>query len=237
MKVHRQLDKSRIALPLAACCVLAACASSQPIEPGLLPDPPQAMDAAPVITASQAEYVLRPADIIKVDVFREEDLSLPSVAIAADGRVSFPLLGPVSVAGMTAGGLEGLLERELGARYLRNPDVSVNVLDYASHKVTVEGAVEEPGIFAFQPGTRLSGGVALAKGVKRVAALEEVAIFRQAEGGTQVAKFDLAAVRAGTMADPVLQPGDRIVVGTDNLAQFWQDFLRALPAFGLFTQL
>lgn len=227
----------RVAATILAFAVLAGCATSRPIEPGLVRDEAPMMDSTPVIAAHQGEYVLRPADVIKIDVFREQDLSLPSVAVAADGKVSFPLLGPVEVAGRTAGGLESFLEAELGARYLRDPDVSVNVLDYASHQVTVEGAVQEPGIFAFRPGTRLSGGVALAKGATRVAALREVAIFRPVEGGTQVAKFDLAAVRAGTMLDPVLQPGDRIVVGTDNLAQFWQDFLRALPAFGLFTQL
>ena len=50
-----------------------------------------------------------------------------------------------------------------------------------------------------------------------------------------VAKFDYRAVSQGTMIDPVLEPGDRVVVGTSGLSQFWQDLLRALPAFGLFT--
>jgi polysaccharide export outer membrane protein len=37
------------------------------------------------------------------------------------------------------------------------------------------------------------------------------------------------------MLDPVLQPGDRVFVGTDGLAVFWEDLLKALPAFGVFA--
>jgi polysaccharide export outer membrane protein len=137
---------------------------------------------------------------------------------------------------MTVEQLETRIEELYDARYLRSPDVAVNVVDYASHVVTVEGSVQKAGLFNFRPGTRLSGGIALAEGPTRVANVREVAIFRQSGNGTLIAKFDYAQVRAGSMMDPVLQPGDRIVVGTDNLSQTWQDFLRALPAFGMFTQ-
>jgi len=50
-----------------------------------------------------------------------------------------------------------------------------------------------------------------------------------------VAKFDYRAVQQGTMIDPVLQPGDRVVVGTSGLSQFWQDVLKTIPVFALFT--
>ncbi len=50
-----------------------------------------------------------------------------------------------------------------------------------------------------------------------------------------VAKFDYRQISQGTMMDPVLQPNDRVVVGTDGLSVFWQDLLKALPAFGIFA--
>jgi len=65
--------------------------------------------------------------------------------------------------------------------------------------------------------------------------MREVAIFRETPDGLMVAKFDYRSVRQGTMLDPVLAPGDRVVVGISGLSQFWQDLLRALPAFALFT--
>lgn len=229
-------------MALSSMLAFSACVTSQKVEPGLVPSEPVSTSGAfggegNAVVGSPEDYVLRPADVLRVTVFREPELSQEAVAIASDGQVSFPLVGTLAVAGMTRSGLEQLLEARLGQRFLRNPDVTVNVVEYASHRVTVEGAVEQAGIYTFQPGTRLSGGVAMARGVTRVAALRDIAVFRSTAQGMEVAKFDLAAVRAGTMADPVLQPGDRIVVGTNNLAQFWQDLLRALPAFGLFTQI
>ncbi|WP_231638817.1 polysaccharide biosynthesis/export family protein [Aurantiacibacter marinus] len=184
-----------------------------------------------------ASYVLRPSDVIKVDVFREADLSLESVAVSATGEVSLPLIGQITVAGLSAGEVEDRIEEMLATRYLRNPRVSVNVLNYNSHQVTVEGRVESPGLYDFRPGTRLSGAIALAQGLSRVAEPDEIAIFRQADDGIEVAKFDYTAVRSGTMLDPVLHPGDRVVVGTDGLSQLWQDLLRALPLFALFTRI
>jgi polysaccharide biosynthesis/export protein len=182
-------------------------------------------------------YVMRANDIVQVRVFREADLSQDRVVVAADGTISLPLVGEVAVAGRSLAEVERTIETALGARYLRNPDVAISVIEYASHQVTVEGAVETPGVYPFQPGTRLSGGIALAEGLEREASRSDIAVFRQGEHGLELAKFDYSAMQAGTMIDPELQPGDRIVVGTDQLSQAWQDLLKALPAFALFTQI
>jgi len=217
---------------------LSACGGAPAAQSGLVTSQPVPAPGGADFTPNvDPNYVLRPADILKISVFREAELSQDSVAIAANGEISVPLVGPVNVAGMTLASLEALLENELGGRYLRNPDVTVNVIEYGSHLVTVEGAVQQTGVFAFKPGTRLSGGIALARGLDRVAKGSEVAVFRQTPEGMYIAKFDYRAVQGGTMLDPVLQPGDRIVVGTSGLSQFWQDLLKAIPVFALFTRI
>ena len=218
---------------------LGGCASS--------PSPAPSMSAVNVIPAEQleqsaynqpaeSEYVIRPADILSVAVFREDQLSSPGVVVAADGNISLPLIGRVAVAGETTSSVELLVEQALKARYLQNPEVAVNVVKYGSHVVTVEGAVKSPGLYTFSPGTRLSGGISLAQGPERTAKTNNIAVFRESPQGVQVAKFDYEAVQAGTMLDPVLQPGDRIVVGTNGLSVFWQDVLRSIPFFGLFSR-
>ena len=217
---------------------LNACVGVAPGQPG-----PVAAEASPdynqeeFIGSSDEAYRLLPNDVLSVQVFREPDLSRDEIIIASDGSISLPLLGEVDAVGLTVNELETYIKSQFGSRYLRDPEVSVNVKEYRSHQVTVEGAVKQPGLYDFRPGTRLSGGIALAQGTVREAKISEIAVFRDMPGGKEVAKFDLAAMRAGTMADPLLRPGDRIVVGTDGLTQLWQDLLRALPAFGLFTQL
>lgn len=188
-------------------------------------------------TVQAEEYVLRADDIISVVVFREPDLTLENAPIGADGTLSLPLIGPVQAAGLNSRQFARQVEERLAGSYLTQPHVSVNVVEYRSHQVTVEGAVTKPGVFAFRPGTRLSGAIALAEGPKREANENQVAVFRRDREGMTVAKFDYAAMQKGTMIDPVIMPGDRVILGTDTLEQVWQDMLRAVPAIGLFTRL
>nr|WP_237437461.1 polysaccharide biosynthesis/export family protein [Alteraurantiacibacter aestuarii] len=223
---------------LGAILLIGGCGGGPQISPGIASTTPVTALGQTGYSADVAsDYILRPADVISITVFREEDLSLDSMPLSADGKVSLPLVGAVDAAGLTAHQLEQRVEQLLGARFLRDPNVSVNVLKYGSHMVTVEGAVTRAGLFEFQPGTRLSGAIALAAGTSRVADANNLAVFRRTPEGLMVAKFDYAAVQSGTMLDPVLQPGDRIVVGTDGLSQLWQDALRALPVFAIFTNM
>lgn len=216
---------------------LAACAGGPSAAPGNVNSiPASELNQNSYDAALGEEYVIRPADVLSITVFREEQLSANSVAVGADGHVSLPLIGRVAVAGQTTTSIEQRIEDALAAGYLQNPEVAVNVVLYGSHVVTVEGAVKQPGLYKFTPGTRLSGGISLAQGPDRTAKTTDIAVFRESTEGMQVAKFDYQAVRAGTMIDPVLQPGDRIVVGTNGLSVFWQDVLRSIPFFGLFSR-
>jgi polysaccharide export outer membrane protein len=216
--------------------LLTGCSSSPPPVIGAAASQPDtALGQTNYSVERPSTYLLRAADQISVMVLREPDLSLPNVRVGVEGNVSVPMLGSIPAAGMTAKQFEQDLTRRLAAVGLKSPMVSVNINEYASHLVTVEGAVERPGVYTFQPGARLSAAVALASGPKRSAKFEQLAVFREGPEGVLVAKFDYAAMRQGTMLDPVLQPGDRVVMGTNGLSVFWTDLLQALPAFGVFA--
>lgn len=215
---------------------LAACASSpEPIVGPAVSAPRADLGQAGYRVTRSNTYLIRPSDEISVNVFREPDFSMPTVKVGVEGNVSLPMLGSIRAAGMTAAQLEQDVTRRLGAAGLRTPQVSVNITQYASHLVTVEGAVESPGVFSFQPGSRLSAAVALGGGVTRVAKSDTVAVFREGPEGIMIAKFDYAQVSQGTMLDPVLEPGDRVVVGTNGLSVFYRDLLQALPVAGIFA--
>lgn len=186
------------------------------------------------VTASRT-YLLRPSDRISVSVFREPEFSLEAVQIGVEGNVSVPLLGSIPAAGMTAKAFEEDMETRLGQVGLKSPMVSINIVEYASHLVTVDGSVNTPGVYQFQPGSRLSAAVAMARGPSRTAKREQIAVFREGPEGLLVAKFDYNMISEGTMLDPILEPGDRVVLGTDGLSVFWQDFLRSLPVFAVFN--
>jgi polysaccharide export outer membrane protein len=221
---------------ITALTVLAGCASTpEPIIGASVTEPRADLGQSDFSFKRPTSYVLRPADKISVRVFREPEFSLEEVRIGVEGNVSLPMLGSIPAAGMTAKQFEQDVTRRLAAVGLKSPMVSVNIIEYASHLVTVEGAVDTPGVYAFQPGARLSSAIALAKGPKRTAKLQQVAVFRESPQGIMVAKFDYQQIKQGKMLDPVLQPGDRVVVGTDGLSVFWDDFLRTVPVFGVFV--
>ena len=178
---------------------------------------------------------LRPRDRINVRVLREPDLSLDEVRVGEDGFFDMPQIGRVKAEGRTTADISEEIRQRLAADYLVNPRVAVNIIDYASHTVAVEGAVAQPGIYQFQPNTTLVGAIALARGPSRVARLGQVAIFRQEAGQRKVAVFDLREVRAGRMIDPEIHPGDRVLIGYDGMQQAWLDILAAAPLLAVFT--
>lgn len=229
-------SKIKTGLCMVALASLGACASTPDPVIGMAVSQPRGdLGQADFSVARATIYLLRPSDKISVNVFQEPDLTMDAVQIGVEGNVSLPLLGSIKAAGMTAEQFEKDVTQRLADVGLRTPMVSVNIAEYASHLVTVEGAVGQAGVFPFQPGARLSSAIAMARGPSRTANTQQVAIFREAGDGVMVAKFDYQQVSQGRMLDPVLAPGDRVVVGTDGLSVFWQDFLRALPAFGIFA--
>ena len=231
-----RISMGSLATLMMASCVVSGCSSTPEPVVGLAasqPDP--ALGQTDYSVMRPSSYNLRPSDLITVVVFGEPQLSLERVRIGVEGNVSIPMIGSIPAANMTAKMFEQDVTRRLAAGGLKNPVVSVNILEYASHLVTVEGAVEKPGVYVFQPGARLSSAIALASGPKRVANRSQVAVFRESPQGIMIAKFDYGLVSQGKMMDPVLQPGDRIVMGTDGLSAFYEDLLKALPAFGVFA--
>jgi len=220
---------------IAAAAVVGCASTPEPVIGAAASQPVAALGQQGYSVARPTTYNLRPADQISVLVFREPELSLERVQIGVEGNVSLPMIGSIPAAGMTAKQFEQDVTRRLAAAGLKSPVVSVNIGEYASHLVTVEGAVDKPGVYVFQPGARLSTAVALASGPKRTADISQVAVFRESPQGIMIAKFDYEQVRQGSMLDPVLEPGDRIVMGTDGLSVFYEDLLKALPAFGVFA--
>lgn len=234
MSTERVLTKKAIAL--LSGLLLAGCASTpDPIIGPSVTQPRADLGQSGYSYTQPKVYLLRPTDKISVNVFREPDFSMESVQIGVEGNVSLPMLGSIRAAGMTAKQFEDDVTRRLASAGLRSPMVSVNIAEYASHLVTVEGSVQEPGVYPFQPGARLSSAIAMASGPTRTAKSDQVAVFREGPDGIMVAKFDYEQMRRGTMLDPILEPGDRVIIGTDGLSVFWQDFLRSVPALGIFA--
>jgi polysaccharide export outer membrane protein len=93
------------------------------------------------------DYKLGPGDLLELSVFDIAELSKIKARVPSEGLITIPLAGPVLAAGKTAIELEKTLVAALSAKYIRNPQVSVFVLEHHSQKISVLGAVKKPGVF------------------------------------------------------------------------------------------
>lgn len=135
----------KVAVIFGAASALGACASTpEPVIGAAVGTPRADLGQANYSNTRSTTYLLRPSDKISVNVFREPDFSLGDVRIGVEGNVSLPMLGSIPAAGMTAAQFEQDVTRRLAAAGLRTPMVSVNINEYASHLVTVEGAISYP---------------------------------------------------------------------------------------------
>ena len=92
------------------------------------------------------EYELGGKDVLKITVYGEPDLER-TVRVSRHGTITFPLIGEVSVEGMTASQVEDKLAELLGHDYLVNPHVSVFVEEFHSKEVYILGAVNKSGAY------------------------------------------------------------------------------------------
>jgi polysaccharide export outer membrane protein len=180
------------------------------------------------------EYRIAPQDVLEVTVFRVPDLS-KTVPVSGSGRISMPLIGEVQAAGLTVAELETDIAAKLAADYLQSPDVSVFVKDAVSQRVTVEGAVNSPGVYPTDGATTLLRVVALAGGLDRIADTRGVVFFRTIAGTRQAAKIDNPAIRAGTAADPPIVGGDLVVVDESGAKAAMRNVRESISLFGFFV--
>ena len=216
--------------------LLAGCAANQPVAS--LPTGAAAYSVIPAAAATAApaisDYKIGPLDTVDVLVYGEPDLSAKALQVDAAGEIALPLVGTVEASGMTPAELSRELEKLLGARYLRNPQVTVTVASSVSQKVSIEGEVTEPGVYPMTGPTTLLGVIALAKGETDVATLRQVVIFRMIHGQRMGAVFDVASIRKGEQPDPVIQGNDMVVVGYSAAKRFWKNVVSAAPMFSIF---
>jgi polysaccharide export outer membrane protein len=180
-------------------------------------------------------YRIGATDLLSIAVFQVPDLSFDEIRVDASGNVQMPMIGSVQAAGLTPNELSNAIARRLAERFLRNPQVTVTVKEAASQKVTLDGAVTQPGVYEMRGRTTLLQAVAMARGPTPSANVESVAVFRVVDGQRMVAVFDLRAIRNGEAVDPVILGDDVVVVDTSRLNSMLREAVTALPALAIFS--
>ncbi len=111
--------------------------------------------------ADDEAYRLGKGDSVQIMTFGHEELS-GDFEVDANGFLKFPLLGRVRAEGLSLTELEEALKGPLGERFIVDPKISANILEYSP--IYVMGDVAAPAMYAYEPGLTVLHAVALAGG-------------------------------------------------------------------------
>ncbi len=185
-----------------------------------VPAPAQAQAATPApelrsdARAAAADYRLGAGDLLRIAVYQNPDLSLET-RVGEAGSISFPLIGSVLVGGLVLPQAEARLADALrDGGFVRQPQVTITVLQVRGHQATVMGLVNRPGRFALESTrTRLTELLAMAGGPSAGAA-DVVVLVGQRDGAPWRAEVDLAALfgPGGQARDHEVRHGDMLWV-------------------------
>jgi len=180
------------------------------------------------LTAADRPALIGPLDMIQVDGFNVPELSR-EIQVDASGRIVMPLIGEIDARGRTAGELSKAIEAALRERYVRRPDVTVNIKSSVSQVVTIDGQVVEPGLYPVTNQMTLLRAIASAKGLSEFARQEDVVVLRNVQGRKMAGLYNIDAIRRGAYEDPPIYANDVIVVGDSPQRRLFRDLVSVSP--------
>lgn len=223
----------KISIAFLMAVALTGCAKRTPLESSARLTVVQDSQALPPpnrndLTAADRPALIGPLDTIEVTVFSVPDLNR-EMQVDSSGRIAMPLAGTIDARGKTAEELALAIEAALRARYVRNPEVTVNIKSSVSQVVTIDGQVVEPGLYPVTNQMTLMRVIASAKGLSEFARQDDVVILRTVDNRRMAGLYNVAAIREGAYDDPLVFANDVIVVGDSPQRRLFRDFVSVSP--------
>lgn len=101
----------------------------------------------PAPLRAQGDYPIGTEDVLEIIVWGHDDLHRV-MPVSLEGMISFPLIGEIQAAGVSAVALEKVIAARLGDGFIIGPQVTVTVKEYKSQRVFLMGEVNKPGTYA-----------------------------------------------------------------------------------------
>lgn len=220
---------SKASCALACLLLVAGCSTPRLVDTGRvgivpaygLPDPTLAD-----LSSGARPHLVGAFDRLSVEVLGLPELSR-QVQADATGHISLPLAGSIDVMGKTPEQIAAMVTERLRSSYVRNPRVTVSIVETVSQVVTVDGQVRTPGMYPVAGRMTLMRAIARAQGTSDYAQTNHVVIFRTVEGRSMAALYDLRAIRLGAYEDPAIFPNDVVVVGESQARRLFPQILQA----------
>lgn len=159
------------------------------------------MPAGPkAVAATDGPYLLDTGDRLRVFVYGQPNLSRLYI-VDHDGRITVPLIGAVKARGQTTSALESTIRARLGAQFVKDPQVTVDVQQ--NRPFFILGEVRTAGQYPYVSGMTVETAVAIAGGYSERANERRMKITRRVDGMVDVMEVP---------SDYVVQPGDTVYV-------------------------
>jgi polysaccharide export outer membrane protein len=162
----------------------------------------------------KTEYVLGPSDVLRINVWRNPDLS-GDATVRPDGTITLPLVGDLHAAGRTPGKIRAEIAQRLGA-FIKDDSamVTVAVATVGSYHFTIVGNAERPGDYASNHYVTVSEALTLAGGPNRFSDPTSIVIIRNDERGLRRIPIDYTGILDGTRSaqDLPIVTGDTLYI-------------------------
>lgn len=172
----------------------------------------QASSGSVVGVADATTYKIGAQDLLRVDVWREDQLTR-TVPVRPDGKITLPLLNDVQAAGLTPMELAGAIREEL-KKFITNPQVTVSVTEINSRRIYVNGEVSRSGAYPMLPHMTILQALSGSGGFTPFARVKNIYILRMQDGKSVKIPFNYREAIKGKNPEQniELEPGDTIVV-------------------------
>ncbi|MGA2691150.1 MAG: polysaccharide biosynthesis/export family protein [Opitutaceae bacterium] len=165
-------------------------------------------------------YKIRTTDKLRISIFQEDDLST-ICRVDAKGTVNLPLVGEVRIYGQTLDQAEQTIEEAyINGRFLRKPEVTVAVEEYAAREVSIQGQVKSPGRYPLPVESSMSvvDLVTRAGGFTDTAQGTAVRVTRiQPDGSTKVITLDVESLIKGKSDAKTNEDNNALILEPDDI--------------------
>lgn len=192
-------------------------------------------------TACAEEYYMRPGDELNIVVTQQQDLGNSSTnqspfVVRPDGNVSFPLVGEIHAEGMTVSQFTDVLQQGL-ARYIVDPDVSVNISKLGRVRVYVFGEVKKPGAVELEKGHTVIDAIGAAQGFTRDTAKKKIFLIHQNQPKSLIPINLNNMLKTGDMSQNVtLREGDILYLTKNHRIDFARDIAPIFSSIYMITE-
>ncbi len=171
--------------------------------------PPVYPTIAPI---QEDQLTLGPGDKIELVVYGGTRQSKATYVLDASGDMEVQYIGTVSAAGKTAKAVQEVIQAKLADGYLRDPIVSLTIVEINSRKLSVLGQVMKSGTIKFTPGMTITEAIAQVGGFSPMARKNMVKVTRVVDGKTEIYKIPVEMIAEGSRPNFPVMPGDEVFV-------------------------